>query len=173
MLPDELKLIAHHQAIRIKVTTDVAEIFLLEKNIGPFKIGELHEVPIHCALKMAKFNLCEIQTPLYLKEEHLRELKKKELETNEYQEIYPYIFELYEDILQHLKGDVEHLRLLVSEIREIRLKKTKTGLKSIDGKALCLNNLTVYEYEQIKPILLKGMEMAARMEKREDLDEKL
>lgn len=164
MTPQELKLIAYHQHIEIRPKTYIPALSLLEKDYGPFFLHEPIQVPVHVALFFRKANLCEIIRPFFLESDYLMTIKKKEEESNEYQEIYPYIFELCDDLLENYE-DSENIRLLINDIRQLRLTKTTNGLKSIDGKALNLNNLTVFEYEQVKELLLGSMEMALRMEK--------
>lgn len=158
----ELRTMAHFQPIQIRSLGNYAELFLLFRNYGPFFQHELYEIPISCALKMSEFNFCVIQIPYWLKKHYLEDIKEKEKKSEEYQEIYPYIFELYQDLLKYVKKNRQTIHQLISDIRHLRLQKTLKGLKKFDGNALCLNNLTVYEYNQIKPLLINGMQICER-----------
>ncbi|ELA48029.1 hypothetical protein VCUG_00452 [Vavraia culicis subsp. floridensis] len=166
MSPDELKLLAYHQEIEIHPLTNLPTLHLLETDYGPLTPHSPAKVPIHTALFLHKSNLCKIPLPFFLTLDYLEDVKQQEKNNeNEYASIYPYIFEVYDDILRCVDCNVEEIRMVLSEIRDVRMEKSRRGLVGIDGRALNLNNLTVYEYEQIKSVLLDGMEMALRMEK--------
>lgn len=164
MLKDELRLIAQQQEIDIIPLTSMPVLHMIETDYGPFSPNIPTRVPIHIAIFMSKSNLCRIPLPHYLSPTYLQEIRQKETENDsEYASIYPYIFELYDDILNCINENVEESRLLINDIKEIRMRKSRNGLVNIDGHALNLNNLTVYEYEEIKEMLLDGMEMALKM----------
>ncbi|KRH95275.1 dna replication complex gins protein psf2 [Pseudoloma neurophilia] len=153
----ELRTMAHFETVQVRFTRNVAPLNLLSETHGPFYVNQLYDLPIHCVIKLCQFNYCKLQRPFYLQLEYLKDIKEKEIKNTEYQEIYPFIFEIYNDLLEFVDNK-EKIKLLISEIKELRKKKTLEGLKAFDGNAICLNNLTVYEYEQIKPVLLTGME---------------
>ncbi|ELQ74464.1 hypothetical protein THOM_2611 [Trachipleistophora hominis] len=166
MSPDELKLLAYHQEIEIHPSTNLPTLHLLETDYGPLSPHISAKVPIHTALFLHNTNLCKIPLPFFLSLDYLRAVKQAEKQhVNEYSPIYPYIFEVYDDLLRCVDGRVEEIRMVISEIKDIRMEKSRRGLVSIDGRALNLNNLTVYEYEQLKSMILDGMEMALKMEK--------
>ncbi|TBU07086.1 putative DNA replication complex GINS protein [Hamiltosporidium magnivora] len=56
-----------------------------------------------------------------------------------------------------------YLYKLVLDIKDIRFSKTYNGIHQIDTNSLNLNNLTIFEFNEIKHLLLSNMEIAKRI----------
>lgn len=55
--------------------------------------------------------------------------------------------------------DKKSLRLLVEQIRELRFQKTVNGLRGMDGDVLKPQNWSLWEYNEVKPYIVKGMKL--------------
>ncbi|KAF7678782.1 putative DNA replication complex GINS protein PSF2 [Astathelohania contejeani] len=160
MDPNELIHLAYQEEIEVELATDPFTLHLLEKDyclsILPTKI------PIFAALALKKGNMCQIRQPEYLSVDYLERVLKEETENEEYGSIYTYIFEVGTTLIDHCYNmdDAERSRVLLKAIKETRFNKTHLGLKHIEGKALNLNNLTPYEFNEIKEYLIGGMVMS-------------
>ena len=166
MTPSEMINIAYQENVEIEPMANIPTIHLLEydlTNLNPLRITK---VPLYAALSLKKANLCKIRLPTYLKEEYLSEIVVTEKEnSNEYSKIPPRLFELSETLIKHAYNitNPERIRLQVQEIKELRFYKTLEGMKALDGHAFNIDNLTEWEFCEIRPFLLRTSELASRI----------
>ncbi|KAG0418687.1 putative DNA replication complex GINS protein PSF2, partial [Dictyocoela roeselum] len=140
---------------------------LLEHDIGPFTPLVPAEVPLFVALSLKKSGLCRIRAPSFFIEENLTKILEFELQNaNEFANVHEFLFEIVGDIVEHTYNlkNRESIGMLVNEIREARFKKIYSGLKMMDGRAMNLNNITERELNQIKPFLIRTMDVSRLMD---------
>ena len=165
MKPKEMLNIAYQEDVVIEPTANIPRIHLLEADIEDLKPLQVAYVPLYIALTLKKANLCRIRLPSYLKEERLQEVLDSEKENvDEYTRIPPRLFELSELLVQNAYNipNPERIKVLVQEIREVRFKKTLEGMKALDGHAFNIDNLTEWEFCEVRPFVLKGSEAVGK-----------
>lgn len=167
MSPEELLHIAYGELVEIEPMAGIVSLHLLERTYtacGPLQIARL---PFYAALLLKKANMCRIRLPNYLSLENLRMFLSQETEnTDEYLYLHPHFFSLANDCLNNCYNveDAEEGKILVEKIKEARFKKTLEGIRCLDGKAVNLNNLTIFEFNEVKEFILGSMKMGKRIE---------
>ncbi|EJW03265.1 hypothetical protein EDEG_02380 [Edhazardia aedis USNM 41457] len=165
MLPTELINIAYQENIEIEPKCQIPILHLMQADFGPFSPLEIPKIPIYIALLLKKANQCRIRLPTFFDPNILREILQNEKDNDEYTQIHPFTFELI-GLLEHCYnvGNVDEIKILINEIKTIRHQKTHNGLKRIDSRALNLNNLTSWEFNEFKEFLLNVMGSAKKLE---------
>lgn len=163
-MPEEYHLIAKMVKIECKITSNIPQLNLIEKTYGPFISNQIDKLPIFLALELKKKKKLNILLPFYLQSDYIIDIIEKE-KTNEeiFQMIHPNFFELY-FILKDFIPELTKSYALFNELRQIRLNKIKAGLKSLDNRALILENLTQFEFAHVKNFVIKSMEMLNKIE---------
>lgn len=165
MLPLELINIAYKEEIEIEPKVEIPELELIEKNFGPYFPLAIYRVPVYIALILKDSNQCRIRIPDFYDEEYLKDLIKREEENEEYQIIHPYFFELKSIIDQCYNVENKNeIKALVNTLKCCRFKKTDEGLRNIDARAINLNGLTAWEFNEVKEFMLRTMEEAKKLE---------
>merc|ERR1712080_448484 len=155
MSPAELKLISVHSEVEIEPLTFIPKLNLLEKEYGPYFPLSSAVVPFFCAKILSDNNLCVMKGPTI---EQLKFILEEETKNEEeYFKLPNYFFELSSEFIKSAEKnnrEPELYKKLYCDIREIRFKKIRDGLEEIDCKALLLDNVTGFEFNQIKKKLL-------------------
>jgi len=158
MSPEELINISLQQEVEIEPHTHIpAHTFLtfaLEE-CNPLIITRL---PLFAAIYLQKSNQCIIRTPPYLSPACIKGIIEKELEGDAFVELPEYF---YEHASLFSSNEIDPM---VLELRRTRQKKIWMGLNDMDGKALKINNLTRWEFNEIKDVIIGGMEMGKEIE---------
>lgn len=165
MDPIELVNIAYQEDVEVEPTANIPQIHLLEYDIQNLKPLQISRVPLYVALSLKKSNLCRIRLPQFLKREYLEEIINLERENiGEYTKIPRFFFEISDILIRHAYNveNPDKLRLLIQELKEARFQKTFEGMKVLDGHAFNVNNLTEWEFNEVRHFILKGSEEAAR-----------
>ncbi|KAM0676795.1 DNA replication protein psf2 [Binucleata daphniae] len=166
MIFTELKLIALQEEIEIEPLTFIPRLTLIQEDYGPYNPLQLYKVPLYIALTLKKSNKCKIRLPSFFDVEYLQDVLQKEEENEDYQQIHPFFFEMSIYIKECYNADnIDEKLVLVNKIKHARYNKTHEGLKVIDARAINLNNLTSYEFNEIKKYLLTVMQAANEIEK--------
>ncbi|KAM0688210.1 DNA replication complex GINS protein PSF2 [Conglomerata obtusa] len=166
MHPSQLYLISQQENIEIEPTTHIQKFHLIQQDYGPFNLLEIHSVPIYIALLLKNSNMCRIRLPPFFEIENVKEILKNEEESEEYQPIHPYFFELRNIIKECYNVECyDEIMVYINTLKIVRFNKTNIGVKLIDARAINLNNLTCYEFNEVKTFLLKVMEEARELEK--------
>lgn len=166
MSPKEMLNIAYQEDVEIEPTANIPDIHMLDSDFEGLAPLQVVKVPLYMALSLKKSNLCRMRLPFYLKESHLEEIINFEKENmHEYAKTQPCFFELSDVLIRHAYNveNPERLKVLVQEVRELRFLKTLEGMKALDGRAFNINNLTAWEFEEVKPFILSGSEEACKL----------
>lgn len=162
----ELKLIALQEEVEIEPLTNIPRFHMIEEEYGPFSPLQLYKIPLYIAITLKQSNKCKIRMPYFFDTEYLQDILKKEEESENYQHIHPMFFELSSYIHECYNAEnVDEKLMLVNKIKHARYKKTHEGLQSIDARAINLDNLTSYEFSEIKKYMLTVMKKANKIEK--------
>lgn len=167
MTPEELLHIAYGELVEIEPMTAIPALQLLERTYsacGPLQIAR---VPLYAALLLKKANACKMRLPSYMALDGLRGVLAQEAaKTDEYSYIHPHFFSLAESLLSNCYNveNVEESRMLVERIRETRFRKTFEGMQCLEGRAVNLNNLTMFEFNEVRGFMLGSMRMGRGIE---------
>ncbi|KAM0675790.1 DNA replication complex GINS protein PSF2 [Gurleya vavrai] len=165
MDPSLLELVAYQEDIEIEPTVTIPKLHLIQCDYGPFLPLEIYRVPIYIALILKNSNKCRIRLPQFYQLEFLKDILKNEEDNEEYQPLFPYFFELKSVIMDCYNVDnYSETIVLINNIRTVRYKKTHAGIKMIDARAINLNNITCFEFNEVKKFMLSVMEEAREIE---------
>lgn len=167
MTPEELLHIAHNEPVDVEPTTAIPPLHLLERTYPESRPLQIARLPVYAALHLKKANMCRIRLPGYLSLDSLRTTLAQECEKpDEYAYIHPHFFLLADDLLNNSYNveNMEESKILVERIKEARLRKTLGGIRSLDGRALNLNNMTMFEFNEVKELIVGSMRIGRRIE---------
>ncbi|ADM11742.1 uncharacterized protein Eint_061370 [Encephalitozoon intestinalis ATCC 50506] len=165
--PEEIFHIAHEELVEIEPTTSIPELCLLEKTYPALMPLDIARIPLYAALLLKKSNMCKIRLPSYLQIENLKATMDAEIQkVDEYSQIHPYFFPLAEKLLEccYNVENIEESKVIVEKIKEIRLAKTLKGIKCLDGRALNMNNITLFEFNEVKELIIGSVEAGRKIE---------
>lgn len=158
MTPEELINLSLQYEVEIEASTTVAPMELLTfsfKGCSPLKVTR---APLFLALHLRSLNFCSIKTPPYLTKEFLESLIEKERVETNFVEVPEFIFEHAHFFTS---GDMESS---LCELRAIRMNKIWKGLGSMDGRALYINGMTRWEFNEFRDIILGTMRLGKTIE---------
>ncbi|WEL38899.1 GINS complex protein [Encephalitozoon hellem] len=167
MSPEEILHIAYEELVEIEPTTSIPELCLMDRVYPPMVPLDIVKIPLYAALLLKKSNMCKIRLPLYLQLENLKAAVDTEVEkVDEYSHIHPYFFPLAKELLEccYNTENIEESKVMVEKIREIRLAKTLKGIKCLDGRALNMNNITLFEFNEVKELIIGSTEVGRKIE---------
>lgn len=163
LTPKEYHFISQSIEIECQSLKNIPILKLITSTYGPYKINKIINIPIFLALELNKKGYVKILIPFYLQYEFIESIYEKEKENlDNFQILHPNFFELHFCLIEFQKNEIENI---INLLRELRLKKIKDGLKTIDGRALILDNLTQYEFSHVKIYIKESMEMLLKIEK--------
>lgn len=96
--------------------------------------------------------------PGYLTRDFLDRLVEKEKESQSFVEVPEFLFE-HGHIFMN-----DEIESRISELKRLRQGKVWQGLKDMDGKALYINGLTRWEFNEVKRVIVDAMRMGKEME---------
>lgn len=158
MSPEELVNLSLHYEVEIEAHTTIHPKDLLTfsfRGCAPLKISR---VPLYVALHLRSLNLCTIRTLYCLTKDFLSSLIEKEKSEANFVELPDCLFELGHFFSNH---EVESSLCELKRIRRIKIWK---GLKNLDGKAICINGMTKWEFNELKDFIIDSMEFGKRIE---------
>lgn len=172
LTPLELKFLAYEELVEIEPSTNIQSLDLIHAkytNITPLTIVKL---PLYISLELKNCNQAQIRLPsCYSKSSLLKLLELETENSSEYQFVNQYIFVTGKLIIKNSYNvdNKDELINLIDQIKEIRHKKTLFGISKMEGRALNLNNLTIFEWYEIKEIVIKPIEQRMRIKKSKEI----
>ena len=153
MTPEELVNLSLNYEVEIEPFTQIPPKILLTfdfKGCIPLKLSR---IPLYLALHFKSLNLCSIQTPKYLSPDFIDVLIDKEKSDQSFTDIPEFFFE---HSYLFMNSDIESK---ICELKSLRMTKIWKGLSSIDGKALYVNGLTRWEFNEFQEIIKKSIKL--------------
>jgi GINS complex subunit 2 len=169
MSPLELQHMAHGETVEIEPLTTIPALHLLEGAYESCTPLQIARVPLFVALVLKKANMCRIRVPQYLTLDALRAaFEEEQKKADEYAYVHPHLFVLADELLRNCYNveDAGECRIAVEKIKELRFKKTYDGIRGMDGRAVNLNNLTAFEFNEIREFMLGSMKISRRLGRR-------
>lgn len=158
MLPNELVNISLEYEVDVEPFTTIPSQRFLSfefKGCNPLKVSRM---PLYLALHLQSLNLCSIQRPSYLSKDYLENLKEKERRESGFVEVPEFLFE---HAYLFMNNDIESA---ICEIKTLRMNKIWKGLSSMDSKALFINGLTKWEYNEFKDVIQRSISLGKFIE---------
>lgn len=151
MTPQELLNISLQYEVDIECLASIPPIKLITfKFPGCTPLTSIR-IPLYLALHLKSLNLCTIIQPSYLSREYIEGILQKEKNEVSFTEIPEFFFE---HSYVFMNNEIESL---VCELRCIRMNKIWKGLGTMDGKALYINGLSKWEFNEFKEIIKRAM----------------
>lgn len=166
----EIAFLAEEEPINILPRYSMNRLELIGSNLGKLRPLQKTEVPLWIAVILKRQNKCSIMIPSwlsvpYLKKKYTEEQKIRNKVTNLPWHWIP-ISKILLDICSDDFVDSPHeLRSLIQDLRDIRMLKTRRGFDGIDDDYLELTGLSLFEINEIRPLLLQTMDMLNRLKR--------
>ncbi|KAG4104874.1 DNA replication complex GINS protein PSF2 [Neocallimastix lanati (nom. inval.)] len=165
--PAEIEFISEYEQITILPLQRMETLTLLEGTYGPFRPPITIKVPLWLAVTLKNKHKCSIQPPKWLNIETLKKKKQSEEEKEEYSDLPFHYLEISTILLDCASDDIpysDEIKILLKDIREIRKRKTKNGLKLLNSGSIQMDNLSLMEINEIRPFFLKAFNDIRKIE---------
>lgn len=156
MTPLDLKLISSYDLVEVEPLCSLKDIQLVSGHVSGCTPLSITKLPYFMALPLKDSSLLKIRLPVHLSLEYLRKKVEEEETKPEYSLLNDTIFDLGKEMVRNSynAGDVQGICSLLDQLKEVRFRKTLKGLQGLDGSTLNLDNLTIFEFNEVKGHLL-------------------
>lgn len=162
MTPEELINLSLQQEVEVEGLATIKPLEMLTLNFKGCSPLRVTRVPLFLALHLRSLNFCSIRTPQYLTKEFLKSLVEKEKREANFVEIPEFTFEH-----AHFFTD-SCMESALCELKAVRMGKIWRGLASMDGRALYINGMTRWEFNEFRDIILESMKLGKMIEMTEN-----
>ncbi|RCK60465.1 DNA replication complex GINS protein PSF2 [Candida viswanathii] len=160
--PSEITFFAENELITILPRYSIKKIDLIGTRIPNLRAMRREQVPLWVALILKAQDKCSIVPPkwlnvVFLKEKYDDEVRKplqfSDLPWN-WLEVSKILLEKAAD---DLLDPADQLRSVIQDLREVRLVKSKKGLRELNESNIQLNGLSLLEINEIRPFVIPVM----------------
>ncbi|KAF9763975.1 putative DNA replication complex GINS protein PSF2 [Nosema granulosis] len=158
--PQELKMIYTYELVEVEPLRSLKEMNLVSGEVSGCTPLSIVKIPYFVALALKDSNFLQIRLPFYLSPEYLKKKLEEEMSNkDEYSYLQDSLFAIGKEIVRNSYNaeDAQAICSLIDQLKEIRFKKTLNGLEKLDGSTLNLNNLTMFEYNEVKKCMVESM----------------
>lgn len=171
----EIAFLAEEEMIDILPRYTMNKLELIGRDLSKLKPLQKTEVPLWIAIVLKRQNKCSIMIPSWLSVPYLKSKYAEEQKIKNKVSSLPWhwipISKILLDVCPDDFVDSPHeLRSLIQDLRDIRMLKTRQGFDAIDDDYLELTGLSLFEINEIRPLLLQTMDMLNSL-RRVTLDE--
>ncbi|KAJ2734616.1 DNA replication protein psf2 [Coemansia sp. BCRC 34962] len=164
----ELEYLAQNESIMIVPLHRMERIELVRRTVGPFRPPQKTSVPLWLAIMLKRTNRCRIVAPKWLKYEHLRDLNKSEEQPDAmFTKLPTHYLEIAHTLLMFAEDDLvesQGIRRLLQDLREVRQSKTMEGLRMLNSLQLQMDNLSMAEINEIRPLFRHSFDMLRQLD---------
>lgn len=149
-------MICCYELVEVEPLCSLKEMKLVSGDVSGCTPLSITKVPFFVALPLKESNLLKIRLPQHLSLEYLRrKVEEEESTRGEYAHLPESIFVIGKEIVRNSYNaeDVQGVCSLLDHLKEIRFRKTLRGLEGLDGSTLNLNNLTPFEFSEVRGLL--------------------
>ncbi|PIA18897.1 Psf2-domain-containing protein [Coemansia reversa NRRL 1564] len=158
------------------ITTRQQEGFTMPELEYMAQCEDITIVPLHRmerlelmrALMLKRSNRCRIVAPEWLSYEHLHNLCKREDQPDSMFTKLPFHYlEIAQILLTNAEDDLidsQGVRRLIQDLREVRQSKTREGLRMLNPLQLQMDNLSIAEINEIRPLFAHSFDMLRRLD---------
>lgn len=166
----EIAFLAEEELIDILPRYSMNKLELIGTNLGKLRPLQKTEVPLWIAVILKRQNKCSIMIPPWLSVPYLKKKYAEEQKVRNKVTSLPWhwipISKILLDVCPDDFVDSPHeLRSLIQDLRDIRMLKTRQGFDAIDDDYLELTGLSLFEVNEIRPLLLQTMDMLNSLKK--------
>ena len=149
--------------MEIEAHTAIPPIQLVTCSFAGCRPLAVSPAPLYLALHLRSANLCAIRPLPYLAKDALEGLIEKEKASQAFTELPDFFFE---HAYIFMDGSIESS---VCELKQIRQDKIWRGLRDMDGKALYINGLTRWEFNEMKGVITEAMRLGKVVDSKKEL----
>ncbi|KAJ1915073.1 DNA replication protein psf2 [Mycoemilia scoparia] len=157
--PAELQFLAENEPITIVPTRHIEKLELISGSYGPFNPPRKAQVPLWLAAMLKSSSYCRIVPPSWMDSENLEKIcNSEEQPESRFSNLPPYYIIVASILFECAEDDIpeaQSIRRLLQDVGEIRQGKVREGLKYLNPAQLQMDNLSMAEINQIRP-LFKG-----------------
>lgn len=171
LLPAEAEFLAESELITISPLQRLPMIQLITGSFGPFKPPRKCEVPLWLAITLKSRGKCIIEPPSWLNIANISAKIEHEKTHSEFSSLPYHYIEIAHILLDCAADDIpdaNKLRILFKDFRDIRLPKSRLGLKNLDPHYLQMDNLGSMEINEIRPYFTRTFNELRRFQPVED-----
>jgi GINS complex subunit 2 len=159
-----LEFLSEDTPIEISPKFNLAQLNLIEGDLGPFQASVPITVPLWLALSLRKRSMCTILAPAWFTLEELEKVLRAEKEGHEFQPLPFHYMEIASQLLNCAWDDMEQPHKLQSIIEDIWLTRAEKRRKGLDGLdltnlfAVKMNNVSALEINHFRQTALLALE---------------
>ncbi|KAG5421939.1 PSF2 [Candida metapsilosis] len=162
LTPTEINFLAENDLITILPRYSIKKINLIGATVPNLRAMRREKVPLWVALILKAQDKCNIVPPKWLNVNYLKEKYDDEIrKPTQFSDLPWNWLELSKILLTKAADDlpdsVSDLRSIIQDLREIRLIKSRKGLKELNESNIALNGLSLMEINEIRPFVLPVM----------------
>lgn len=161
MSPEELLNLSLQYEVEIEAHTVIEPCQLRTFHFLGFLPLKTYRLPLYVALHLKSLNLCTIRTLPYLKKDYIINLIEKEKKDSNFTEVPEFLFEHSYYFMNY------EIESSICELKRLRMNKIWKGLSALDGKAICINGLTKWEFNQYKKFLTESFKFGKMIDSEE------
>ncbi|KAI5955832.1 PSF2 [Candida jiufengensis] len=184
LTPTEISFLAENELITILPRYSMKKIDLIGTRIPNLRAMRREKVPLWVALILKNQDKCNIVPPKWLNIAYLKEKYDDEVrKPTQFSDLPWNWLEMSKIILTKASDDLQdstdEIRSIIQDLREVRLIKSRKGLKELNESNIQLNGLSLMEINEIRPFVLPVMNKLRQLhdttlkhrENNDDMDE--
>ncbi|KAJ1931891.1 DNA replication protein psf2 [Linderina pennispora] len=164
----ELEYLAQSEPITIVPLYRMERVELVSGPIGPFRPPQKTSVPLWLAVQLKRSSRCRIVAPNWLSADHLQKLVRKEEQPySRFTKLPMHYLEIAHILLTCAEDDLiepQNIRRLLQDLREVRQGKVRQGLALLNPLQLQMDNLSMAEINEIRPVFRHSFDMLRQLE---------
>ncbi|CUM65794.1 uncharacterized protein PRCAT00003442001 [Priceomyces carsonii] len=162
LMPSEVSFLAENEHITVLPRYSMNKIELIGTKIPAMRSMRRERLPLWVALILKSQDKCNIVPPdwlnlIYLKEKYEDELRKP----HKFSDLPWNWLEVSKILLARAPDDLadpsHQLRSIIQDLREVRLAKSRKGLRELNESNIQLKGLSLVEINEMRPFVLNVM----------------
>ncbi|KAK6198805.1 uncharacterized protein RJT21DRAFT_51269 [Scheffersomyces amazonensis] len=162
LMPSEVNFLGENELVTILPRYSMKKMQLIGTKIPALRAMRREQVPLWVALILKSQDKCSIVPPKWLNVVYLKDKYDEEVRNpNQFSSLPWHWLEISKILLARAADDLtdpsHQLRSILQDLREIRLVKSRKGLKELNESNIVLNGLSLLEINELRPFVLTVM----------------
>ncbi|KAK6463300.1 hypothetical protein DFJ63DRAFT_114464 [Scheffersomyces coipomensis] len=162
LTPSEVNFLAENELVTILPRYTMQKMQLIGTKVPALRAMRRESVPLWVALILKSQDKCSIIPPKWLNVAYLKDKYDEEVrKPNQFSALPWNWLEISKMLLARASDDLSDpshlLRSVLQDLREIRLVKSRKGLKELNESNIVLNGLSLLEINELRPFVLTVM----------------
>ncbi|CAI5757922.1 unnamed protein product [Candida verbasci] len=162
LTPNELSFLTENEMITILPRYSMNKIDLIGTSIPKLRAMRREKVPLWVALILKSQSKCNIVPPDWLNHQYLKDKYDEEIrKANQFSALPFNWLEITKIFLDNASDDLQdstdEIRSIIQDLKEIRLVKSRRGLKELNESNIQLNGLGMMEINEIRTFVIPVM----------------